>query len=398
MIGGDEKNMAQLNDLVVTGSSRFLNKINGTCTDGSAGTTKYMRQDGTWQVPPNSGGTVTSITLKATSPIAIDSTSAITTSGTRTLSHANSGVTAGTYQSVTVNATGHVTAGAALTKAQVTTALGYTPPTTDTNTTYTLSADTTNNKIKLTPSSGSAQSITVPYSTSAGSATNATQDSDGNAINTTYAKLSGAKFTGAINTANATYNNIGDDVAIGDINAAGTLGVKGLNGATGIQLVPYSGSTAQKISINGSGTMTITGTVASTFSGNLTGNVTGNVSGSSGSCTGNAATASVATQVVATAENPNSTSLYYVPFVVDTGNQSILGNDGIRFSTRQGTTSTIGSGYLVLGNDKASGTAGNKAGSIRLYGQGNKYADITYGDTVADNTTHYLPDTAAGSL
>ena len=56
-------------------------------------------------------GTVTSITLNATSPIAIDSSSAITTSGTRTLSHATSGVTAGTYRSVTVNDTGHVTAG-----------------------------------------------------------------------------------------------------------------------------------------------------------------------------------------------------------------------------------------------------------------------------------------------
>lgn len=68
----------------------------------------------TWELIPSgddAGGTVTSITLKATSPIAIDSTSAITTSGTRTLSHANSGVTAGTYRSVTVNATGHVTAG-----------------------------------------------------------------------------------------------------------------------------------------------------------------------------------------------------------------------------------------------------------------------------------------------
>ena len=61
-------------------------------------------------------GTVTSITLKATSPIAIDSTAAITTSGTRTFSHSNSGVTAGTYESVTVNATGHVTAGTNPTK------------------------------------------------------------------------------------------------------------------------------------------------------------------------------------------------------------------------------------------------------------------------------------------
>lgn len=71
-------------------------------------------------------GTVTSVTLKATSPIAIDSTSAITTSGTRTLSHANSGVTAaskgdtanqtpgfgGSFKALsgTVNATGHLTA------------------------------------------------------------------------------------------------------------------------------------------------------------------------------------------------------------------------------------------------------------------------------------------------
>lgn len=68
----------------------------------------------TWELIPSGdepSGTVTSITLKATSPIAIDSSSAITASGTRTLSHANSGVTAGTYRSVTVNATGHVTAG-----------------------------------------------------------------------------------------------------------------------------------------------------------------------------------------------------------------------------------------------------------------------------------------------
>ena len=98
----------------------------------------------TWNNKTSNTGTVTSITLKATSPIAIDSTSAITTSGTRTLSHANSGVTAGTYQSVTVNATGHVTAGSALTKAQVTTALGYTPPTSDTNNAVTQTATNTN--------------------------------------------------------------------------------------------------------------------------------------------------------------------------------------------------------------------------------------------------------------
>lgn len=56
-------------------------------------------------------GTVTSVTIKGTSPIVSSSESAITTSGTRTISHANSGVTAGDYTKVTVNATGHVTAG-----------------------------------------------------------------------------------------------------------------------------------------------------------------------------------------------------------------------------------------------------------------------------------------------
>lgn len=67
-----------------------------------------------WELIPSgdeSSGTVTSITLNATSPIAIDNSAAITTSGIRTISHASSGVSAGTYKSVTVNSTGHVTGG-----------------------------------------------------------------------------------------------------------------------------------------------------------------------------------------------------------------------------------------------------------------------------------------------
>lgn len=82
----------------------------------------------TWTLIPSGdepSGTVTSITIKATSPIAVNSSSAITTSGTRTISHVESGVTASSYGdssaqtpgfggtfkalSATVNATGHVT-------------------------------------------------------------------------------------------------------------------------------------------------------------------------------------------------------------------------------------------------------------------------------------------------
>lgn len=226
----------------------------------------------TWELIPSGdepSGTVTSVTLKATSPIAIDSSSAITTSGTRTLSHANSGATAGSYGDsgnqtpgygstfkvpyVTVNATGHVTA--------ISEHTVKIPASDNTNTTYTFANGT--NGFTVTPSGGSAQTVTVTPNDS------------------TKLPLAGGTLTGAINTANNTYNKIGDDVAIGDINAAGILGIKGLNGNTGIRLVPYSGNTAQTISIDGSGNMSISGnvtiagtTTATSFSGSIA-NATG---------------------------------------------------------------------------------------------------------------------------
>lgn len=45
---------------------------------------------------------------------------------------------------------------------------------------------------------------------------------------------SGDTMTGALNLANNTWNNIGDDVAIGDRDVAGTICLKGINGHTGI--------------------------------------------------------------------------------------------------------------------------------------------------------------------
>lgn len=84
--------------------------------------------------------------------------------------------------------------------------------------------------------------------------------------------IGGSKtFSSAVTFPNKVLNIFGDDVSMGDNNVAGCMVVKGLNGASGIQFDPYRGTTSQKISINGSGVMTITGTVASTFSGNLSG-------------------------------------------------------------------------------------------------------------------------------
>lgn len=48
-----------------------------------------------------------------------------------------------------------------ITKANVTAALGYTPPTTDNNTTYTFATGDANGQIKVTPSGGSAQNVSV---------------------------------------------------------------------------------------------------------------------------------------------------------------------------------------------------------------------------------------------
>lgn len=99
-----------------------------------------------------------------------------------------------------------------------------------------------------------------------GNATSATQDGSGNTITSYYVTLSttqtisGAKtFSSAVTFANGTWNLMGDDAYIGDCNAAGKIGIKGKNGATGVRLVPYSGSTNQDISTDGTGNLTVSG-------------------------------------------------------------------------------------------------------------------------------------------
>lgn len=55
-----------------------------------------------------------------------------------------------------------------------------------------------------------------------------------------YLPLSGGALSGALTFANGTMNTVGDDVQIGDQNVAGTLCVKGTNGTTAIQFMPYN--------------------------------------------------------------------------------------------------------------------------------------------------------------
>ena len=58
-----------------------------------------------------------------------------------------------------------------------------------------------------------------------------------------YLPLSGGTLTGALTTANNTWNTIGDDCRLGDINKAGHIGIQGVNGNTGIFFTTYNQTT-----------------------------------------------------------------------------------------------------------------------------------------------------------
>lgn len=62
-----------------------------------------------------------------------------------------------------------------------------------------------------------------------------------------YVKKSGDTMTGALNFANNTWNQVGDDVAIGDHNIAGCLGIKGLNAGPGLAFYNSSNTLLSKL-------------------------------------------------------------------------------------------------------------------------------------------------------
>ena len=62
-----------------------------------------------------------------------------------------------------------------------------------------------------------------------------------------YVKKSGDTMTGALNFANNTWNQVGDDVAIGDHNVAGCLGIKGLNASPGLAFYNSSNTLLSKL-------------------------------------------------------------------------------------------------------------------------------------------------------
>ena len=107
----------------------------------------------------------------------------------------------------------------------------------------------------------------------------------------------------------------------------------------------------------GTGTLT-----ATAFNGPLTGDVTGNATGSSGTCTGNAATATLASTITAAAST--DTDAYVAFFEEATGSLGAKTDAGLTYNaTTNALTATTFVGALT-GN--ASGTSANVTGTVAV--------------------------------
>ena len=161
--------------------------------------------------------------------------------------------------------------------------------------------------------------------------------------------LSATNFTGT--------SSIATNVTVADESSDTTCNVLFVTAETG-NLPPKTGTNLTFNSSSGALTST-------SFVGALTGNVTGNTSGSSGSCTGNSATATEATNVTVSANNSTDETVY--PLFVDgaTGTQGAETDTGLTYNPSSGLlTSTSFAGALtgnVTGN--ASGSSGSCTGN-----------------------------------
>lgn len=152
----------------------------------------------------------------------------------------------------------------------------------------------------------------------------------------------------------------------------------------------------------GFGTIAIANKVTSALPIEVSGSVTANsFNGNATSATSatSATTATNATNVTVTATNPTTYSVYGVPFHsgVNTGNKALRANNGIRYASLEGTTSADGAGILILGNEIASGTAGNKFGRLCIYNNNARYINLQPHSSLNTDRNQYLPN-ASGTL
>lgn len=91
--------------------------------------------------------------------------------------------------------------------------------------------------------------------------------------------------------------------------------------------------------------------------------------------------------------NPSTTTDYFaIPFfgaTPSTGAKAIYNNNGLRYSTREGTTSQPGIARLIIGNGVASTSDANKEGIIRIYSVENGFVDLLAEASANGNTLKF---------
>ena len=139
-------------------------------------------------------------------------------------------------------------------------------------------------------------------------------------------------------------------------------------------------------------TITGTGAIAGTFTGNVTGNVTGNCTGSSGSCTGNAATATEATNVTVTSDTANTA--YRVPFVSANSGTAAIYADNDSGMTYNPSTNVLTAGSFT-GNVTGNVTGNCTGSSGSCTGNAATASNASVADTVditatSSDATYYV--------
>lgn len=114
---------------------------------------------------------------------------------------------------------------------------------------------------------------------------------------------------------------------------------------------------------------------------------------------GNASSSTYATNARITNTNPTTGTWYYPTWtsgVTADTNYPLRGNNGLRYYALEGTTSANGRSILQIGNATASGTAGNKYGTIRIYNTSSGYTELQ-GTASSTNRTITFPN-ASGTV
>lgn len=352
-------------------------------------------------------GTVTSVTIKGTSPITSSSETAITGSGTVTLSHATSGATAGSYGDssaqtpsyggtfkvpyVTVNNTGHVT--------------GISE-----HTVKIPASDNTDENVKQTNETSSTSWHRVLFS---GTADNS-EHIEGAKKNT---EILFQPSTGTLRTKRfKVENNDAYTVYPTVIDMSGRTATAATDGGQDIKVMQVSFKCDYDYDVTSGGTTThYSGTKTHTTypisvianssdkdgynSGVRLGSVNGTTIVGAGESSDDYAKAKSVynnENLYLTADgniyfenglsNDASTSKCYMELVADNT------EDGLRLYNKNGVANTAKSMTIRVGNDINKTTAGNSYGVLKLFSQQTQAVNITPADQTGSDKTIYLPN------